>query len=91
MATMPNPDPTRNEMLTFLCGFYPYEAEQFDREEAIYWFANDYHGGQSSNLYSALSTSPYKPGPVCNGPEPDSMSEMLYEELAAEYGFDADE
>lgn len=78
-------DPTRNEMLTFLAGFYPYEAEQFDREEALYWFANDWHGGQWSNLYSVLSTSPYKPGPCCNGCEPESMAEMLYQELEAQY------
>jgi hypothetical protein len=80
-----NPDPTRNEMLTFLCGFYPYEADQFDREEAMYWFAANWHGGQSSNLYSALSTSPYHPSPLSNGPEPGSMGEMLLHELEAEF------
>jgi hypothetical protein len=37
-------------------------ADEFDIEAAIYWFATDWHGGQWSNLYSALSTSPYKPG-----------------------------
>ena len=78
-------DPTQNEMLTFLCGFYPYEATQFDREEAIYWFASAWHGGQDSNLYSALSTSPYSPGPICNGPEAGSMGEMMVEELEARY------
>jgi len=50
-------DPTREEMLTALSG-----ADEFDIEAAIYWFANDWHGGQFSNLYSALSTSPYRPG-----------------------------
>ena len=49
-------DPTRDEMLTALKG-----ADEFDAEAAIYWFANDWHGGQWSNLYSALSTSPYRP------------------------------
>ena len=78
-------DPTRNEMLSFLCGFYPGEAEQFDWEEAIYWFAHDWHGGQASNLYSALSTSPFHPGPLANGPEPGGMGEMLYQELEAEF------
>ena len=76
-----NADPTRNEMLAFLCGFYPYEVEQFDREEAIYWFAYAWHCGQGSNLYSALSTSPYKPSPLANGPEPGSIGEMLLHEL----------
>jgi len=35
---------------------------EFTIECAIYWFCNDYHTGQSSNLYSILSTSDYKPG-----------------------------
>ena len=78
-------DPTRDDMLTFLCGFYPYEADQFDREEAMYWFANDWHGGQWSNLYSALSTSPYRPGALSSGPEEGGMAEMMYQELEAEY------
>jgi hypothetical protein len=80
-----NTDPTRNEMLTFLCGFYPYEAEQFDREEAIYWFAYAWHSGQASNLYSALSTSPYRPGAMANGPEAGGMGEMLMQELEAKF------
>jgi hypothetical protein len=57
------------------CGEHPHtedEAERddhdgcgcrFDIEEAAYWIAADYHGGQWSSLYSALSTSPYSPGP----------------------------
>jgi len=52
-------DPTRDEMLTALA---QSSADEFDIEAAIYWFASDWHGGQSSNLYSALSTSPYRPG-----------------------------
>ena len=80
-----NQDPTRNEMLTFLCGFYPHEAEQFDREEAIYWFANDWHGGQSSNLYSALSTSEYKPGMNERCPPADSVDAMMYEALETKF------
>ena len=51
-------DPTRDEMLTALA---QSRADEFDIEAAIYWFANDWHGGQWSNLYSALSTSPYRP------------------------------
>lgn len=80
-------DPTREEMLHFL-------EQQFGREEgfednaevSMYWFANDYHGGQWSNLYSVLSTSPFSPGPIANGPEPDSVEEMMYQALEAEYG-----
>jgi hypothetical protein len=78
-------DPTRNEMLTFLAGFYPGEADQFDREAAIYWFANDWHGGQWSNLYAALCASMYRPGLTSNGVLPGSMAAMLYEELQARY------
>lgn len=59
-------DATRDEMLTLLATYDDYD--EFDREEAIYWFANDYHGGQGSELYSALSTSPYSPGPLTNAP-----------------------
>ena len=66
---------------------WPYisEADDFDIEGAIYWFANDYHGGQWSNLYSALSTSEFRPGPLANGPEPESMEADLYAELVATY------
>jgi hypothetical protein len=59
-------DPTRDDMLEFLrqhiVPHYAGEDIEFDIEEAIYWFASDYHGGQWSNLYSALCQSPYKPG-----------------------------
>jgi hypothetical protein len=44
------------------------EFDEIDREGAIYWFAADYHSGQWSNLYEALSTSPYSPGPIERGP-----------------------
>ena len=50
-------DPTIEEMRSLLS-----DADTFDREGAIYWFAADYHGGQGSNLYSALSRSQYRPG-----------------------------
>ena len=72
-------DPTRDEMLTFLCGFWPYEVERFDREEAIYWFAYNWHSGQWSNLYSVLSTSKFRPSPLANGPEETAV--LLIEEI----------
>lgn len=79
-------DPTRDEMLAFL-ETIPFAEEfgEFDREEAVYWFANDYHGGQSSNLYSALSTSPFNPGPLASKPSDDGAS-VLYDELEYQYG-----
>lgn len=35
---------------------------RFEIECAAYWLATHYHGGQWSNLYSALSVSEYRPG-----------------------------
>lgn len=85
-------DPTAAEMRDFLQNTFPEETApntesglNFDVEAAIYWFANDWHGGQWSNLYSALSTSEYRPGPICCGPEPDSIEQMFYEALESEY------
>ena len=77
-------DPTREEMLEVLDAV-PFADEfcEVDRDEAIYWFANDWHGGKSSNLYSALSTSPFWPGPIAKGPE--EAAAMLYEELEAAF------
>ena len=74
-------DPSRQEMIEHIKGVYGREADRFDIEEAIYWFANDYHGGQGSNLYSALSTSEYRPGRISSGPEEGSMAEMIYADL----------
>ncbi len=75
-------DPTAEEMREFLHSQFGDDLDQFDQEEAIYWFAYSWHAGQSSNLYSALSTSDYHPGPMTYGPE-----DTLYlEALEAEYG-----
>jgi len=76
-----NDDPSREEMIEHIRKVYGREADEFDIEEAIYWFANHYHGGQSSNLYSALSTSEFRPGRMSNGPEEGSMGEMIYADL----------
>lgn len=54
-------DPTIQEMREHLDTTFS-DLDTFDREAAIYWFAADYHGGQWSNLYRALSASQYKPG-----------------------------
>lgn len=76
-------DPTREEMIEFLnkCQtFGDDDSKEFEIEEAIYWFANKYHSGQSSNLYAALSTSQYKPGPNTKKPDDDYLFECLVEE-----------
>lgn len=80
-------DPDKNEMLTFLqTTFGNEEGFEFDAEAAIYWFANFNHGGQNTNLYSALSMSEFNPGPMSRGPEPGSSEEMMYNALEDEYG-----
>ena len=55
-------DPTHEEMTEFLATQTCGEDMSDEIEVAIYWFAMYWHGGQSSNLYSVLSTSPYHPG-----------------------------
>jgi hypothetical protein len=85
-------DPTKEEMMNFLHSLYGKEEDFRDSAEiAMYWFANFYHGGQSSNLYSTLSTSRFSPGPVAKGPEPHSMEEMMYEALVLEYAKGSEE
>ena len=60
---------------------------EFDVESAIYWFANHYHEGQWSDLYSILSTSDYRPGRDHSGPENDGeVTKMLYDALVDKYG-----
>ena len=81
-----NDDPTKEEMQEFLKSKY-HSEDDFDVESAIYWFANDYHGGQSSNLYSALSTSEFRPGPMHRGIEDEEseMATMMYKDLEDKY------
>lgn len=80
-------DPTREELEAALDGLQDkFELDRFDVEEAIYWFAADYHSGQGSNLYSVLSSSPFRPGPLARGPVKASMGEFLYDNLVAKFG-----
>ena len=85
-------DPTMQQMRKHLDRAFsglldPHEkdANEFDREESIYWFATNYHGGQSSNLYAGLCASEYRPGPMTTGPEKDSTSALMYSELESEF------
>lgn len=77
-------DPTRDDMVAFLTDQAGGAGSglEFDIEEAIYWFANDYHGGQWSDLYAALCASEYKPGPCTRGPS----ETWLYDMLVSKYG-----
>jgi len=81
-------DPTRAEMIRELISAFRWrrdgrrdECWKFDIEAAIYWFSSHWAGGQGSNLYSALSTSPYRPGRLCNGLEIGSQSQEMYAHL----------
>lgn len=77
-------DPTREQMLEALAPMLAVlgtEADPSDVECALYWYANDWHGGIHSNLYSVLSMSDYRPGAIECGPEDDSIAAMLYVEL----------
>lgn len=78
-------DPTKDEMVQAIRNDCGNEPDDFDIESAIYWFAYAYHGGQWSNLYSILSTSPYKPGAIENGVEPDSMASFCFDCLVNTY------
>ena len=79
-------DPTAEEMRAFLATL-PSDGEnvEFETEEAIYWFASYYHSGQSSNLYSALSMSEYRPGFFTAHPEHGSLSETYMYALISEF------
>lgn len=83
-------DPTADEMREYLRDQFAGlldddEGERFVIEGAIYWFASHYHGGQASNLYSALSTSEFRPGPLCNGPESETAEADLYDALVSKF------
>ena len=45
--------------------------------EAIYWFSQDYHGGQSSNLYAASCSCGFKPGHLASRPDDDFLYNIL--------------
>lgn len=80
-------DPTYAEMLAYLSAYDPDNGDYVtsDLEEAIYWYAHDHHGGQATNLYEALSASPFKPGAYSTG-IPDDYVLDLYMALQREYG-----
>lgn len=80
-----NDDPTYAEMLDHLKPLF-IDADDGDLAEAIYWFASDYHGGQWSNLYSALCTSPFRPGPIAKHvTKGESLAREAYEMLVEQF------
>ena len=95
-------DPTREEMIRFINSAfllnYPVGefssanfdedslSTAFDVESAIFWFGNDWHSGQSSNLYSAMSCSEYRPSPMCNGiHDEDETAQEIYTALESHF------
>lgn len=77
-------DPTLQEMRAFLSSYTGTSEFEFDVEAAIYWYSVHYHGGQGSNLYLAICTSPYRPGMFeVNIP---NEAEHLYLALQQEFG-----
>lgn len=86
----------KEEMVNYLrqmfSGMSDGENMDFEIEGAIYWFAADYHQGQSSELYSILSTSEYRPGPMEYSPGSENASDdgslmrEMYESLEERFG-----
>ncbi len=83
-------DPTKQEMLDYLehiySGLLDKNSFMFDAEAAIYWYANFHHGGQNTNLYSALSTSQFNPGPMARAPMKGSTERDMYLSLQSRFG-----
>jgi len=77
-------DPTREEMLAFLRSQFDEECAD-DFEVAMFWYAMYWHGGQGSNLYEVLSTSPFSPGPCGRLEDEGDMVAMCYEALEHEF------
>ena len=77
-----NNDPTRFDLLKtgaqYLAGWGLEKSSRLLAiEEAIYWFAGQYHSGQWSNLYSVLSTSDFKPSILANEIEDETAQEIF--------------
>lgn len=82
-------DPSREEMVHFLRNqFEGSEIDDFDIEEAIYWFANDWHCGQWSNLYCVLSSSSFSPGMCQTEINRESTAGLMYEMLEFEFNME---
>lgn len=78
-------DPTREEIDAVIDAMpFASEFDQFDKEEAIYWYAAEWHGGQGSNLYAVLSASEFRPSRMAKGPT--DTAQIIYDELEKAFG-----
>ena len=82
-------DPTIDEMRTFLKkefgGLVDKESLENDGTAAMHWFANDYHGGQWTELYKVFSLG-FKPGPSHNSVKDEGeVASDMYDALKKEY------
>jgi hypothetical protein len=66
------------------------DFDRFDIAQGLYWYCNDYHGGQGSDLYRILSkvSSTYRPGAMESCPS--DGGNIVYEALESG-DFDAEE
>ena len=53
--------------------------------EAAWWFASNFHSGQDSNLYRALTALDYRPGATRSGPRKGTLVEAIYDGLCQEF------
>ena len=53
--------------------------------EAAWWFASNFHSGQDSNLYRALTALEYRPGAARSGLRKGSLVEAIYDGLCQEF------
>ena len=76
----------KEKLVFFLKGSFGNSEEYTDStiEAAIYFYAEHYHAGQHSDLYSILSTSPFSPGPLFTV-EKDEIIFSMYQALIDEF------
>lgn len=61
-----------------------WEYFYFSFNQAMYWFALEWHGGQYSKLYSILSTLDYRPSRLAHKPKDDFFGGGYGPNLASE-------
>lgn len=62
------------------------ETLEYEGEIAIYWFANYYHSGLWSNLYTTMCAVQYNPGRMINNIEDENeIAIQIFNSIAANY------